>query len=69
MAPPEGAKPPTAERAFRRRCFLNAVTDPAAVDALWAAERERLARAEADAKAAAKERAKKGRRVGRGRKP
>lgn len=69
MAPPEGAKPPTAEEAFRRRCFLNAVTDPAAVDALWAAEKARLESASAGAKAAAREKAKAGRRVGRGRRP
>ena len=30
--------PPTLREAFERRCYLNAVTDPAVVKELWAAE-------------------------------
>lgn len=63
---PAGARPPGAEQLFRRRCYLNAVTDPATVDRLWAAERVRMAEAEADAKQRAKDRARKGRRAGKG---
>jgi len=36
-------EPPTAEQAFRRRCYLNGITDPARVRDLWADEKARLA--------------------------
>lgn len=65
LVPVEDDKPPTAEQAFRRRCYLNAVTDPATVDRLWAEEKARLAAREAAAKETRKEKARRGRRVGR----
>jgi hypothetical protein len=69
LVAPDETAPPTMEQAFRRRCYLNAVTDPAAVDRLWAAERERLAKAEAAAVERAKQRRREGRKVGKRRKP
>jgi hypothetical protein len=39
---PDEPEPPTMEQAFRRRCYLNGVTDQWKVDKLWAAERDRL---------------------------
>jgi hypothetical protein len=66
---PEGDAPPTMEQAFRRRCYLNAVTDPATVDRLWVVERERLAKVEAAAVERAKERRKTRRKVGKRRHP
>lgn len=62
---PPSSAPPTAAQLFRRRCYLNAVTDPDAVARLWAAEKARMA----DAAAAAKAKAKTRKRAGRGRKP
>lgn len=64
ITPPDAGRVPTAEQLFRRRCYLNAVTDPAIVARLWAAEKERLAAADA----AAKEKARRGRKLGGGRK-
>lgn len=60
IVPPPAGRAPTAEELFRRRCFLNAVTDPAAVDRLWAAEKGRREKAAADALAKKKPRKTRG---------
>lgn len=38
-----GAARVSDKQAFRRRCYLNAVTDPAVVEQLWTEERARRA--------------------------
>ena len=45
ISPPEEPGPPSMEQAFRRRCYLNCITDQWLVDKLWKAERKRLRKA------------------------
>lgn len=42
--------PPTARQMFTRRCYLNAVTDPAEVHRLWAEESTRRKAAKGESK-------------------
>lgn len=50
IRPPGGKAPPSEREAFASQCYLNGVTDPAAVEELWAARQKRRADAQPKSK-------------------